>query len=208
MTGSSVQSPGGVGAASTSLSLLARAQDRDEAAWTRLVSLYTPLVERWCRRASLPHDAVEDVSQNVFVAVASYLATFSHDRGQGSFRKWLRTIARTKIADYWRTHPPGTEPTGGSDAYGFLVEIPDQAVDEWLDSPDSEEAGLVYRRALELIVTDFEERSWQAFWRVVVEDQRPTEVARDLGITPNAVYLAKARVLARLREEFTGLLDS
>jgi RNA polymerase sigma-70 factor (ECF subfamily) len=66
---------------------------------------------------------------------------------------------------------------------------------------------MLYRRALELMQRDFEERSWQAFWRVVIEGQNPKEVAAQLQMTPNAVYLAKGRVLARLREEFAGVID-
>jgi RNA polymerase sigma-70 factor (ECF subfamily) len=70
-----------------------------------------------------------------------------------------------------------------------------------------EEVNLLYRRALELMVRDFEPKTWKAFWGVVVEGRRAAEVAADLGMTENAVYLAKARVLARLREEFQDLID-
>jgi len=71
---------------------------------------------------------------------------------------------------------------------------------------DPDEGGLIYRRVLEIIVTDYEVRSWKSFWRVAVEGQWPTYAAQDMGITVNAVYLAKARVLGRLCEEFSDLL--
>ena len=76
---------------------------------------------------------------------------------------------------------------------------------EWDDPSDRR---LLLRQALRLVSSEFEPRSWQAVWRVVVEDQRPVEVAAELGMTPNAVYVAKSRVLSRLREILADLGES
>ena len=79
--------------------------------------------------------------------------------------------------------------------------------DDTRSGSDDEDLALLYRRATELIARDFEETTWKAFVMVVIEDRTPAEAATELGISTNAVYLAKGRVLSRLREEFGGLID-
>ena len=196
--------PGEVSSA-TSLGLLERVRARDPAAWERVGRLYGPLVEHWARQAGLQEADAADVRQEVLLAVARTIGDFRRDRPGDTFRGWLRVITRNKLRDHWR-HGRGGAETGGSDALRQLQQVPAEGDADSAD--DAEEVGLVYRRALDLIRTDFEERSWQAFWRVVVEGRRPADVADELGTSVNAVYLAKGRVLARLREEFAGLLES
>ena len=60
---------------------------------------------------------------------------------------------------------------------------------------------------MELLQAEFEPRTWQAFWKIVVEEKAPADVAAELGMSKGAVYVAKSRVLKRLREEFAGLLE-
>ena len=190
----------------TSLSLLDRVRSKDQAAWERLVSLYAPLVEWWCRQYQLQDADTADVRQKVFMAVAGRIDEFRRDPASGSFRGWLHTITRHKIYDHWRTEAPKAA-TGGSDAYERLLQLsPGEAIDPAAGS-EAEEQGILYRRAVQLITTDFEDTTRKAFWMVVVDDRPPAEVAQELGISANAVYLAKARVLSRLREEFAGLID-
>jgi RNA polymerase sigma-70 factor (ECF subfamily) len=187
--------------------LLDRARDRDRAAWERLVNMYEPLVLRWCRHAKLGTADAADVTQEVFLAVSGHLADFRGVQTGQSFRGWLRTITRRKICDHLRQVPPDQAPTGGNDAYQELLKV---HAAEPPDSPDIEladEVGVLYRSALELIVAEFEELTWKAFWRVVVEEQPAAGVAQDLAMSRNAVYIAKTRVLQRLREEFKDLID-
>jgi RNA polymerase sigma-70 factor (ECF subfamily) len=194
------------GAGSTSLSLLDRVRSKDQAAWERLVSLYAPLVDWWCRRYRLQEADAADIQQQVFLAVAGRIEEFRRDPASGSFRGWLHTITRHKIYDHWRTEAAKAA-AGGKDAYEQMLQYsPEEAVDPTAGS-EAEEQGILYHRAVQLITTDFEETTRKAFWMVVVEDRLPAEVARELGISTNAVYLAKARVLSRLREEFAGLID-
>lgn len=190
----------------TSLSLLDRLRARDSAAWVRLAHLYSPLVQAWSRLAGLQEADTADVCQEVFQAIAKHIGEFQRAPDGGSFRGWLRTITRTKIVDHWRAKRRGAA-VGGSDAHEQLLQVPALDPGAASEPRESEEAQILYRRALELIVTDFGERTWKAFWMVVIENRRPVDVAADLGVSPNAVYLAKARVLARLREEFVGLID-
>jgi RNA polymerase sigma-70 factor (ECF subfamily) len=187
----------------TSLGLLERIRAQDQGAWQRLVALYGPLVEQWCRRAGLQDADVADVSQEVFWTVARKIGEFRRGPAMGSFRGWLRVIARSKMADWGRRRRGQPAGTGGDEA---LQRLGEAAAPEADDEPAAD-AQVLYRRALQLVQRDFEERSWRAFWHVVIDSRPPAEVAQELGLSVNAVYLAKARVLARLREEFAGLLD-
>jgi RNA polymerase sigma-70 factor, ECF subfamily len=184
-------------AGSTSSGLLARLRAQDRDAWSRLAKLYGPLIYGWCRRRGLRAEDAADVVQEVFRAVAAGIEDFKGGP-TSSFRGWLWTITRNKILDHHRRNQHQPEAVGGSDAQQRLLQIP-----ESLDYSEAEANanGNLVRRALALIRADFTEASWQAFWRVVMEDQSVADVARDLGISPNAVYIAKSRVLCRLREE-------
>lgn len=188
----------------TSKSLLVRVKANDQDAWRRLVNLYSPLVAHWCRRWGTPPDDVADLVQEVFAAVAPALGSFRKDRPGATFRGWLRGIARHKFLDHSRRNLISAE--GGSEAMARLHSVPfeDESPDRDAES-DAEVAGL-YRRALELVRVEFEERTWQAFWRVAMEDHKTAEVAADLGITANGVRQAKSRVLRRLKEELGELI--
>jgi RNA polymerase sigma-70 factor (ECF subfamily) len=194
VTDANVLPSGGV--AEPSSSLLDRVRAADAAAWVRLADLYTPLVYRWCRQAGLQAADAADVGQQVFLAVARKVRDFRRDREGDSFRGWVRAITRNKVHDHFRARA-GAAADGG-DALRDVAEAP---------ADDPEEEGILYRRAVELIRAEFEPRTWQAFWQVVVDGRPPADVAQSLGTTPNAVYLAKARVLRRLREEFADLMD-
>jgi RNA polymerase sigma-70 factor (ECF subfamily) len=190
--------------ASTSLSLLERARRRDDAAWERLTLLYQPLVLHWCRRSGLCDADCADVQQEVFFSVSRAVATFDRS-GHGAFRCWLRTIARRKIEDRRRARlKDRLVDAAAAEAQPARTEKPTDDPDE---NQVGEEKQVLVHRAIQLIRTDFQDDTWMSFWRVVVDGQPPANVAKDLGITRNAVYLAKARVLSRLREEFEDLLD-
>src|SRR3954469_20967737 len=182
----------------TSLSLLARARANDQDAWARLTSLYRPLVAFWCRRAHCPAEEVEDVTQEVFAAAAAGLAAFRRDRPGDSFRGWLRGIARNQVLMYFRRNKGRPQPVGGSGALGQVQNLPDL-----LAEPADEEAevSMVYRRAVEQVRGEFEQRTWDIFWRNVIEGLSPTAVAEELHTTPAAVRQAKSRVLRRLKQE-------
>jgi RNA polymerase sigma-70 factor (ECF subfamily) len=191
-----------------STSLLVNAKNGDPRAWERLVSLSMPLVLRWCRRQGVPEADRPDVAQEVYRAVARTLGAFHRDRPGDSFRGWLRTVTRSKVLDYHeqkaRVGPVGE---GGSEALARLHQLAAEESAVVDVSAETEERRLLFRRAVELLQSAVDEKTWRAFWRVEIEGQVPAEVAADLGMSANAVYLAKGRVRKRLREEFEGLLD-
>lgn len=170
-----------------------------------MVDLYYPLVYGWCRRRVLQVEDAADVVQEIFGAVARGLPGFRRAREGDTFRGWMRGIARHRLQDYWRLQAAGDRPAGGSDAAHRLAEVPDPFLDEPDESPGP--TALLVRRGLELIRPEFGEPVWQAFWRASVDGQDPADIAADLGVSRNAVYKAKSRVLARLREVLGDLLD-
>jgi RNA polymerase sigma-70 factor, ECF subfamily len=186
-----------------SSTLLARVQAENPQAWDRLVHLYGPLVHSWCQRARLREADAADVGQEVFQAVFRSIKNFQRQRG--TFCGWLRTIVQSKIVDFRRRMQPGAEGMGGSDANTKLQELPDRDLEEAELTP-TEELELC-RRAIDLVLSGCEEQTRQAFLRVAAGGQDAEEVARDLGMSVNAVYLAQSRLKRRIREEFEGLLD-
>ena len=191
---------------STSVTLLERVRSRDQDAWQRLLHLYTPLVAYWCRHGGVHAQDAEDVCQEVFQAVAVGLEGFRREHAGETFRGWLRGITRHKILDYFRRRrQPQAE--GGTDAQRRLAGVA-QAETPLPDTDDpEEELTRLYHRALELVRSEFEARTWQAFWRAAVDGHATDIIATDLGMSAVAVRKAKSRVLRRLREESRGLLD-
>lgn len=189
---------------STSSSLLTRAKAHDQEAWQRLTRLYGPLVDFWLRQAKLQPADTRDIFQEVFKAVAEGIGSFRKDRPGDRFRGWLRIIVRNKIADHVRRQGVHPVAAGGSEAYRQFQEIEGRGA-RTEDRKELDALQQLRLRALELIQGEFEERTWQAFWRVTAEGQAAKDVAQDLGVTASAVRLAKSRVLRRLREEMEGL---
>jgi RNA polymerase sigma-70 factor (ECF subfamily) len=187
----------------TSLSLLDRARHHDEPSWQRLVTLYGPLVEHWCRRGGARPEDAADLAQEVFLAVSQGLERFER-RGPGSFRAWVRGITRHKLLDCYRRAERQAAAAGGSTALERLLDIPDPQPGS---DEDADEMSELYRRALDLIRGEFEERTWQAFWLTAVEGREAPAAAAKLGMSPVAVRIARSRVLARLRAEADELID-
>jgi RNA polymerase sigma-70 factor, ECF subfamily len=192
---------------STSLSLIQQALADDRDAWERIVLLYSPLVDRWCRRRLSNEEAIRDVGQDVLMTVYAKLDQFKRDEPGHSFRKWLKTITMNRINDLYRKWLISPPAPGGSDAMGWFSNQPVTVPLEDLETEKAEdeaERQMVLRRCLELVRAEFEPRTFDAFWMVVVEDMSPEAVADALSMkSVGSVYTAKARVTKRLR----GLLN-
>lgn len=172
----------------------------DEAAWSRLINLYTPLLFGWARRQGLAEADAADLVQEVFVALLQTLPTFQYDRQKGHFRNWLRTLLLNKLRDRQRRAAREEKMLAQLEPER---EAPDAAALFW----DAEYQRELTGRALGLLQTDFAANTWKAFWETVVEGRPPDEIARELGLSRNAVSIARCRVLRRLREELGGLIE-
>jgi RNA polymerase sigma-70 factor (ECF subfamily) len=188
----------------TSTTLLERVRQRDPEAWKRFVELYAPLVARWCRSAGLQDADAADIGQDVFRAVIGAIGSFDHDPARGSFRGWLKTITRNKLHDFYRRKPVGGDGVGGDDAQIALNAVP--APEAESDEDTTREESILMRRALDMILADLNDVHRKGFLRIVAGGEDPASVARELGTTPNVLYLVKSRVKRRLREEFAGMV--
>jgi RNA polymerase sigma-70 factor (ECF subfamily) len=190
---------------STSTGLLLRVRDpADNSAWTRLVSIYTPLLTAWVRRAGVPQQDADDLVQEVLLAVAREMPTFQYDRTKGSFRGWLRTVLVHRVLHQRRARhaTPPAEPLD-ADVLDALADPASEMSRAW----DEEHDRYVLARLLEAVRPAFGDEVWQAFARVVLDGERPAAVAADLGLSVDSVYQAKSRVLASLRRQAASLLD-
>jgi RNA polymerase sigma-70 factor (ECF subfamily) len=185
----------------TPVSLLERIrQSPDQAAWERFVKLYTPLLCHWARRLGAHGQDADDLVQDVFTALVRKLPEFQYHPGK-RFRGWLWTILVNKVRAGHRRRPVAAAPAGDA----ALDEV--AAADEADAVSEVEYQQYLTRRALELMQAEFQPSTWKAFWECVVADRPGAEVAAELGLSVDAVYAAKSRVLRRLRQELAGLLD-
>ncbi|HEV3142461.1 MAG TPA: sigma-70 family RNA polymerase sigma factor [Gemmataceae bacterium] len=186
-------------------SLLVRLRDpQDSEAWREFVDLYAPLVYGWARHKGLQDADAADITQEVFRSMAGIAPKLEYDPNRGAFRGWLFTLTRNKIRDFLVSRQARERGSGDTAMLQFLEEQPQEAEEvEW----DLEYQQRVFAWAAERVRGQFEERTWQSFWLATVEGKSGEEVAGALGMSVGAVYVAKNRVLARLREEVQELLE-
>ncbi len=190
----------------TSLTLLKRLQQQpDPAAWQLLVDIYAPLIGRWLSRCPLQYADHEDLTQEVLQIVVRKLPEFQRRR-EGSFRAWLRVVTANCLRAHWRSAKHRPTATGDSDFARMLQEL-EEPLSPLAQAWDEEHDRHVVRRLLELIEPQFEPTTLDAFRRVVMDGQKPVEVAAELGVSVNAVLIARSRVLRRLRSELEGLMS-
>jgi RNA polymerase sigma-70 factor (ECF subfamily) len=171
-----------------------------EHAWKRFVDLYAPLIFYWGRQKGLPSCDAADLVQDVLADLIIELRTFRYDPTL-RFRGWLRTVVTNRASNLRRRLELAPQSVDGT-------ELNDVAMDDDGDVfEENEYRCRVALGALELLKADFESTTWQAAWLQIVRGQKAADVAATLGMTVNAVYVAKSRVLTRLRHELDGLLD-
>ena len=186
----------------TSKSLIGRIKDNtDQQSWERFVKLYSPLLLFWSRKTGLGESEAADAVQEVFIILADKLPTFSYDSSK-SFRGWLRRITINKSIDLLRKVNRDPELAESGELRNAFVE------DNVAVLSEQEYKSFLLRRALEIMKSEFDESKWKACWMTTVEGKKAEVVANELGITVNSVYLARSRILRRLREELVGLIES
>lgn len=188
----------------TRASLLVRVRDLgDQAAWCEFVRIYGPLVHAYGLHRGLQDADAADLVQEVIRRAARSVPVFEYDPAQGSFRGWLYTVTRNELLKLVERNRRGASGSGDTGMHQFLQQQVDPAADAgaW----DEEHERSLLRRALERVRPEFREATWQAFYRTAVDGAPAGEVAQALGISVGAVYIARSRVTARLREEIAAL---
>jgi len=185
----------------TRVSLLTRIKDgSDVDAWREFVQLYGPVVYGFARKRGLQDADAADLMQEVLRSVARNADKMEYDPRRGTFRGWLYTVTRNKIYNFLssqRNRPKGTGDTGAQERLDSIPDRVNDREDDW----ELEYQRQLSAKAMELVKPEFQANTWKAFWGTAVEGRAAQEVGAELKMTPGAVYVAKSRVLARLRDE-------
>jgi RNA polymerase sigma factor (sigma-70 family) len=186
-------------ASQTSASLLEQARGGGAVAWAQFIRLYTPLLHAWLGAAGLQTADREDLTQRTLMVLVRQLPAFEHNGRPGAFRAYLRGITVNLLREFWRDRP-------GADGASVLAQLadPDAGLSRlWDDQHDRH----VLHGLMEQVRPEFTAPTWQAFRRVALDGATARIVAAELGLTVNAVLIAKSRVLSRLRQAAAGLVD-
>ncbi len=188
----------------TRASLLVRLRDPgDGDAWRQFVQIYGPVVYGFARRRGLQDADAADLMQEVMRGLMTSARRLDYDPKRGSFRSWLFTVTRNRLIDL-REKQQRMQAVGGSSAQEMFEQQPARE-DESLW--DEEFQRQLFAVAAEHVKGEFEQTTWSAFWSTAVDGKKPPEVAAELGISVGAVYIAKSRVQARLKERVAELAE-
>jgi RNA polymerase sigma-70 factor (ECF subfamily) len=193
-------------APATRPSLLIRLRDRgDHPAWSQFVAVYQPLIHGFARKHGLQDADAADLAQEVLRAVATAIERLDYDPGRGSFRGWLFTVVRNKLRNFLDARRHQVQGSGDSGVEELLRQQPTPPDPE--DLWEQEYERRLFTWAAEQVRATVQDATWRAFWRTAVEGRSGQEVARELNMTVAAVYLAKSRVMARLKEHVRQIQD-
>lgn len=189
---------------SVASSLLYRAKNRDEAAWERLNHLFGPMILSWVQRAGIRGPDADDVAQQVLQQILRNIDSFQRSTSGDTFTGWVWATTKFRIRDFFvRVRPDRA--AGGSVAHDALQQLSDVELDSRVFDEESVTVQLT-RNVLAMIRTEFEANTWDAFWLATVEQHKPAEIAASLGMTLQAVYKARSRVLKRVRTELADII--
>ncbi|MGY8769024.1 MAG: sigma-70 family RNA polymerase sigma factor [Pirellulales bacterium] len=184
----------------TSVSLLNQLRQPDqEEAWIQFVHLYSPLIYNCGIKLGLNATDSGEMVQEVFLVLIKHLPEFNYNP-EKSFRKWLQTIAKNKAIDLIRRN--SARPVNG------ILDEESLSVPSEIDLfEETQYRNYLVNRCRVLIEKEFEPNTWLACWNYVSNEHSAEAIGHELGISANAVRVAKFRVLRRLREVLDGFLD-
>lgn len=189
----------------TSESLILRLNDQqDSAAWSQFLAIYRPVVLRMAQGYGLQTADADDLAQRVFISVARKVSDWKPHSSETRFRNWLGRIARNAIMnELTRAKPDRATGAGGHD--GVLVQVPDRSD---LASTIAIEA---HRQAISFVITSIESEyaplTWEMFRQSAIEGKTPQVVAAAVGKSVGAVYIARCRIMQRIKERIEEMSD-
>jgi RNA polymerase sigma factor (sigma-70 family) len=190
----------------TRITLLNRLKDgSDHQAWSEFVRLYGPVVYGFARKRGLQDADAADMMQEVLRSVARNAEKMEYDPKRGTFRGWLYTVTRNKIYNFLSSQKNKARAVGDSAAHERLESLPDKTENESDADWELEYQRRLSAKAMERVKHEFQGNTWLAFWGTAVDGRPANEVGIELKMSPGAVYVAKSRVLARLRDEVQRL---
>ena len=183
----------------TSTALLDGLRDRgNSAAWQQFMERYEPMLMACAKRAGLGEHDSRDVVQETLIAFMEAYREGKYERDRGRLRHWLQGIVFNKVRQAWRRHQKReVQIVDETSATNFINRVPDEA--EMTDIFEEEWEQAVLNECLREARRQVDEKTFQAFKLYTMDSWPPEKVAEHLGITKNAVYVYKKRVLSRLR---------
>ena len=180
--------------------------DPGEQQWQMLTDLYSPLIRGWLIRSGAVSSDLDDLTQDVLIVVVRRFPEFRREPQAGAFRSWLRTITVNCLRDHWKRRKRQPVALGGTDFAAVIEQLsdPQSALSQlW----DKEHNACVSAYLLNQIRSNTSESTWRAFQRFALDGLSADEVARELGVSANSVFIAKSRVMASLRKLGKGLIE-
>jgi RNA polymerase sigma factor (sigma-70 family) len=185
----------------TRASLLVRLRDgSDAAAWQEFVNLYAPIIYGFARKRGLQDADAADLMQEVLRSVASAAHRLEYDPARGTFRGWLFTVTRNRVFNFLESRSRRVVGSGDSRVQDRLEQHADASAKLSADWEADFQRTLA-ARAMERIKDEFQPATWQAFLLTAVEGVAPAQASTRVGLSVGAIYVAKSRVIARLRQE-------
>lgn len=166
----------------------------NQRAWQEFQERYVPIMLAFARRLGLSESDAADVTQDGLVRFLQEYRAGQYDRQRGRLRSWLISIVRFRVADRWRLAAKDRI-VAGDTAIGQLP------VDSELEALwDAEQRREILRRAFQSLRSEsrLAEKTILAFERLVIDERPVADVAAELQMTANDVYVAKSRVYERL----------
>lgn len=190
---------------STSATLLGRmASGADNNAnWTEFVGRYGPQVLNWCRQQGCPESDLEDALQEVLIKLLKAFASFQYDPNK-SFRAWLSVVTRNAVADIVRS-PQSRIRGHGGDTYDSLAQVP--AADDLENALHAEFQQELLQQASLIVREQVKPATWQSYELIEIRAMSPVDAAAQLQMPVEHVYVAKSRVIARLRAEVAKIQE-
>lgn len=183
-------------------SLIQRLQDgSDNAAWEEFSSIYRPIIVRIALRKQLQFDDAEDLAQQVLLLVLKNISKWKTDPARARFRTWLQTVARNATINALSRRPKD-QASGGTTSLQQLNQSPDKADSLWFDLEWQRET---LRWVAQQVRGEFESTTWTAFWDTTIEELSAQEVAERIGKSVGAVYIARSRVMQRIKQRIADL---
>ncbi|MFM8285995.1 MAG: RNA polymerase sigma factor [Planctomycetaceae bacterium] len=183
-------------------SLIRRLQDGgDNAAWDEFASIYRPIIVRIALRKHLPFEDAEDLAQQVLLLVLKNIGKWKTDPARARFRTWLQTVVRNATVNAL-TRRPKDQACGGTASLRHLDQSAVKSESHWFDLEWQRET---LRWAAQQVRVEFEATTWTAFWDTAIEELPTQQVAERIGKSVGAVYIARSRVMQRIKQRIADL---
>ena len=187
----------------TRVSLILRVANREDVeAWRQFAEIYEPLVFRIAMVKGLQRADAEDLVQEVMSRVARSVGSWDPDPRKGSFRGWISTIARNLVIDFLRKNNRQPRTSDHSDIRRLIESTPVRDEAEYFDKEYERQ---LFLNAAGHVRDTFSDNTWQAFWETAVRSQPIAEVAQRLAMSAGAVYVARSRVMAKLKAKVESI---